>query len=144
MQLIHLFDHEFQPRRDAGFQLPNDFCFSALKTSELCKQFHCFCTIYLRRPFANFVDSPYYSRSELCGGAVTVSFSKYLPWQAMHFLQRPTHFSKTCCRPLITSKFVPSELPFHGWKSQKSHGARSELNSVFSFEKVDRWNPIKT
>jgi hypothetical protein len=28
------------------------------------------------------VDSPYYSESELCGGAVTVSFSKYLHWQA--------------------------------------------------------------
>jgi hypothetical protein len=26
---------------------------------------------------------------------------------------------------------------------QKSHGARSELNSVFGMEKVDRWNPIK-
>jgi hypothetical protein len=62
------------------------------------------------------VDSPYYSKSELCGGAVTVSFSKYLPWQAMH-LQRSTHFSKTCCRPLITSKFHASELPFHGWQS---------------------------
>jgi hypothetical protein len=29
------------------------------------------------------------------GGSMTVSFSKYLPWQAMHFLQRSTHFSKT-------------------------------------------------
>jgi len=47
-----------------------------------------------------FVDSHYYSELELCGGAVTVSFSKYLLWQAMHFLQRSTHFSKTCCRPL--------------------------------------------
>jgi hypothetical protein len=28
-------------------------------------------------PFEKFVDSPYYSVSELCGGAVTVSFSKY-------------------------------------------------------------------
>jgi hypothetical protein len=37
-------------------------------------------------PFAEFVDSPSYSQSELCGGAVTVSFSKYLPWQAIHFL----------------------------------------------------------
>jgi hypothetical protein len=37
----------------------------------------------------------YYSESELCGGAVTVSFSKYRPWQVMHFLQRSTHFSKT-------------------------------------------------
>jgi hypothetical protein len=64
------------------------------------------------RPFAKFVDSPYYSESELCGGAVTVSVSKYLPWQAMHFLQHSTHFSKTCCRPLITSKFLASELLF--------------------------------
>jgi hypothetical protein len=29
-------------------------------------------------------------------------------------------------------------------KAQKSHGARSELNSVFSWEKVDRWNLIRT
>jgi len=28
-------------------------------------------------------------------GAVTVCLSKYLPWQAMRFLQRSTHFSKT-------------------------------------------------
>jgi hypothetical protein len=28
-------------------------------------------------------------------------------------------------------------------KAQKSHGARSELNSVFGLEKVDRWNPIR-
>jgi hypothetical protein len=49
-----------------------------------------------------------------CGDGL---FSNYLPWQAMHFLQRSTHFSKTCCRPLITSKFLASELPFHGWKS---------------------------
>jgi hypothetical protein len=41
---------------------------------------------------------PYYSESGLCGRAVTVSFSKYLPWQAMHFLQRSTHFSKICCK----------------------------------------------
>jgi hypothetical protein len=39
------------------------------------------------------------------------------PWQAMHFLQLSTHFSKTCCRPLITSKFLASELHFHCWKS---------------------------
>jgi hypothetical protein len=29
-------------------------------------------------------------------------------------------------------------------KAQKSHGARSELNSVFSLEKADLWNPIRT
>jgi hypothetical protein len=71
---------------------------------------------FIRGPFAKFVDSPYYSESELCGRAVTGSFSKYLPWQAMHFLQCSTHFSKTCCRLLITPKFLASELPFHGWK----------------------------
>jgi hypothetical protein len=57
----------------------------------------------IRRPFEKFVDSPYYSESEICGGAVTVSFSKYLPWQAMHFLQRSTHFSKTYCRPFAAT-----------------------------------------
>jgi hypothetical protein len=36
----------------------------------------------VRGPLAKFVDSPYYSESVLCGGAVTVSFSKYLPWQS--------------------------------------------------------------
>jgi hypothetical protein len=29
-------------------------------------------------------------------------------------------------------------------KVQKSHGARSELNSLFDLEKVDQWNPIRT
>jgi hypothetical protein len=29
-------------------------------------------------------------------------------------------------------------------KAQKSHGARSDLNSVFGLGKVDRWNPIRT
>jgi hypothetical protein len=29
-------------------------------------------------------------------------------------------------------------------KAQKSHEARSELNSLFGLEKVDRWNPIRT
>jgi hypothetical protein len=29
-------------------------------------------------------------------------------------------------------------------KAQKSHGARSELNTVLSLEKLDQWNPIRT
>jgi hypothetical protein len=29
-------------------------------------------------------------------------------------------------------------------KAQKSHGAKSELNSVFGLEKVGRCNPIRT
>jgi hypothetical protein len=31
--------------------------------------------------FEKFVDSPYYTKSELCGGAVIVSFLKYLPYR---------------------------------------------------------------
>jgi hypothetical protein len=65
---------------------------------------------------------------------VTVSFSKYLPWQAVHFLQRSTHFSKTCCRPfaasfgrIVEQAVLTSELLLYGWKSPKSHGARSGL-----------------
>jgi hypothetical protein len=59
--------------------------------------------MFVRGPFENFVDSTYYPESEICGGAVTVSFSKYLPWKAMHFLQHSTHFLKTCCRPFDAS-----------------------------------------
>jgi hypothetical protein len=59
--------------------------------------------VYLRGPFEKFVDPPYHSESELFGGTVTVSFSKYFPWQAMHFLKRSTHFSKMCCRPFAVS-----------------------------------------
>jgi hypothetical protein len=56
-------------------------------------------------------DSPYYSESELCGGAVTVSFSKYLPWQAMNFLQRSTYFSKNGAAIVLKG-------PFLGWRSK--------------------------
>jgi hypothetical protein len=75
----------------------------------------------IREPFEKFVDSHYYSESELCGGAVTVSFSKYLPWKAMHFFTtlHPLleNVLQTVCRErqedsgtgdfdlLITSKF---------------------------------------
>jgi hypothetical protein len=70
------------------------------------------------------VDSPYYSQSELCGGTVTVSFSKYLPWQAMHFLQRSTHLSKTW----LLRDFLPRSSLFMVGKAQKLHGARSGLD----------------
>jgi hypothetical protein len=61
------------------------------------------CLTFVRGPYEKFVNSPYYSELELCGEAVTVSFSKYLPWQTMHFLQRSNHFSKKYCRPFAAS-----------------------------------------
>jgi hypothetical protein len=48
------------------------------------------------------VGLPYYPELELSGGAVTVSFRSTS--LGKHFLQRSIHFSKTCCRLLITSK----------------------------------------
>jgi hypothetical protein len=44
------------------------------------------------------------------------------------FLQRATHFSKTCCRPLVASKFLALELPFHGWKSPEIAWAGRDLD----------------
>jgi hypothetical protein len=40
-------------------------------------------TEHLRGPLGKFVNSPYNRESELCGGAVTSSFSKYLYFQAI-------------------------------------------------------------
>jgi hypothetical protein len=93
---------------------------------------------YLRGPFERFVDSRYYYESTLCGDAVTVSFSKYLPWQEMQFLQRSTHFSKTCCRPFASSfrriaeqaVFLPRSSRFMVGKTQKLHGERSGLYTL--------------
>jgi hypothetical protein len=98
---------------------------------------------HTRRPFAKFVDSPYYPKLELCGGAVTVSFSKYLPWQVMHFLQHSIYFLKMYCIPFAASFMsivewvvLTLELHFHGWKSQKSHEPRSRLHGGWYNEVV--------
>jgi hypothetical protein len=51
-----------------------------LHNSVLYMVIHPTCLTDLQGPFAKFMDSPYYSESELCGGAMMVSFSKYLLW----------------------------------------------------------------
>jgi hypothetical protein len=79
-------------------------------------------------PIEKFVDSPYYSESELCGDVMMVSFSEYSPLQATHFLQRSTHFSKRAavdCWSLWNFWFRSSI--FMAGKAQKSHGVRSGL-----------------
>jgi hypothetical protein len=38
---------------------------------------------------------------------------------------------------------MPWSSLFMTGKAQKSYWTRFELNSVFSLEKVDRWNPIR-
>jgi hypothetical protein len=66
------------------------------------------------------VDSPYYSESELFGGAVTVSFFE-IPPLASGVLPTTLHDdSGTGGFDLsITSKFLAWELPLRGWKSSE-------------------------
>jgi hypothetical protein len=45
---------------------------------------------------------------------------------------------------LITSKFLASELPFHGWKSLEIAWGEIWIEFCFRLGKVDRWNPIRT
>jgi hypothetical protein len=49
----------------------------------------------LQAPFEKYLDSPYYSESELCGGAVTVSFSKYFPCKRGTSYNAPPTSQKT-------------------------------------------------
>jgi hypothetical protein len=86
----------------------------------------------VRGPFENFVDSLYYSESEICGVVVTVSFLKYLPWQAMHFLQRFTHFSKTCCRPFAASfrRIVEQAVLTLSWLEKPRNRTRRDLDCM--------------
>jgi hypothetical protein len=80
--------------------------------------------------------------------------SEEVRWRSLF---RSTSLGKRCtsCEAPPTSRkraadrwslrnFLPLSSLFMVGKTQKSHGLRSELNSVFGFEKVDRWNPIRT
>jgi hypothetical protein len=89
----------------------------------------------LREPFQKFVDSLYYSESELYGGAVTVSFYEVRPL-ASDVLLTTLHplleiVLQTVCRNLEkdsgTGGFLPRSSLFMIGKAQKSHGARSGL-----------------
>jgi hypothetical protein len=92
-----------------------------------------------------FVDSSYYSESEFSGGAVTVSFSTYLPLQAMHFHNAPPTSVKRAADRWSLRNFLPrSSSLYMVEKAKKSHWARFEVKSVFGLENVDRWNPIRT
>jgi hypothetical protein len=91
------------------------------------------------------VDSSYYSESELHGGAVTVSFfrSTSLGKRCTSYNAPPTS-RKRAADSWSLRNFLPRSSLFVVGKAQKSHGTRSELNSVFGLENVDRWNPIRT
>jgi uncharacterized membrane protein len=70
-------------------------CHNKAFTEIMVSEFRVFLNMYEGRLKSSWT---HYSESELFGGAVTVYFSKYLPWQAIHFLQRSTHVLQVICR----------------------------------------------
>jgi len=63
-----------------GMLLPSAIILRILKLPSTLSPHHSLLhSVYVREPFAKLVDSPYYSKPELCGGAMTDSFLKYLP-----------------------------------------------------------------
>jgi hypothetical protein len=75
-----------------------------------------------------------------CGdGFRSTSFGKW----CTSYNAPPTSRKRAADRWSLRNFLSRSSLFLVG-KAQKSHGARSELNSVFSLEKVDRWNLIST
>jgi hypothetical protein len=84
---------------------------------------------HIRGPVANFVDSLYYSESELCVGVVTVSFSKYLPWQAMHFLQRSTPLLENLLQTVDHLETSCLGAPF-SWLEKPRNRMRRDLDCM--------------
>jgi hypothetical protein len=81
----------------------------------------------VRGPFEKFVDSPYYFESELCGGAVTVSFwSNSLGKRCTSYNAPPTSQKRAADR-WLPRNFLPWSSLFMFGKAQKSHGVRSGL-----------------
>jgi hypothetical protein len=78
--------------------------------------------INTRRTFKKFLVSPHYSESELCGGAVTVSFSK----RCTSYNAPPTSRKRDADRWSL-GNFLPGSSLFMAGKAQKSHGARTGL-----------------
>jgi hypothetical protein len=87
------------------------------------------------------MGSPYYFKSELCGSVVMVSFSKCLPWQAMHFLQCSTHFSEMCYRLMITLKFLASEHPFRGLENPEIAWGEIQIEFYVQLGKTESVEP---
>jgi hypothetical protein len=85
-------------------------------------------------PSETFVESPYYSESELCGGAVTVSLfpSISLGKRCTSYNAPPTSRKRTVDRWSLRN-FLPLSSIFMVGKAQKSHGARSGLYGGCSY-----------
>jgi hypothetical protein len=69
--------------------------------------------------------------------------STTLPKRCTCYNAPPTSRKRAADRWSVWNFLPRSSLLMVG-KAQKSHGARSELNSVFGLEEMDQWNPMRT
>jgi hypothetical protein len=98
----------------------------------------------IRGPFEKFMDSPYYSESEVLEVRWRSLFRRTSLGRRCTSYNAPSTSPKRAANRWSLRNFLPRSSLFMIWKAQKSQGVRSESNSVFSLEKVDRWNPIRT
>jgi hypothetical protein len=75
----------------------------------------------LQEPFEKFVDSSFCSDSELCGGLVMVSFSKYFPWQAVNFLTMLHPLLKNMLQTIDHFKISCLRAPFSWLEKPRNH-----------------------
>jgi hypothetical protein len=93
-----------------------------------------FPTWVIRGPFEKFVDSPYYSESELCGGAVTVSFrSTSFGKQCNSYNAPPPTSRKRAADRWSLRNFMLRSSLFMVGKAQKSDVSRSGLYGGYSY-----------
>jgi hypothetical protein len=91
--------------------------------------------VYVRMPFGKFVDSPYYSESEICGGAVTVSFQSTSLGKRCTSCNAPPTSRKRATDGWSLRNFLPRSSLFMVKDAQKPHGVRSGLYDGSTFSK---------
>jgi hypothetical protein len=81
----------------------------------------------MRGPFEKFADSPYYSESEFCGGAMTVSFRSISLEKWCTSYNAPPTYRKRAADRWSLRNFLPRSPLFIVGKAQTLHEARSGL-----------------
>jgi hypothetical protein len=67
-------------------------------------------------------------------------FSKYLPWQAMHFLQHSTHFIEMCCRPFAASfRRIAEQARLYLQKGSSEIFLVEENLCASKLHRLDKW-----
>jgi hypothetical protein len=85
--------------------------------------------------------TPYYSKLEIRGVVILFRSTSLGKWCTSY--NTPLTPRKHAADYWALWNFLPWSSLFMVGKAQKSHGVRSELNSAFSLEEVDQWNPTR-